>query len=597
MSMVESLFLSVLERSCEATALVILAGLFLALLRHRIFARWHAVVWLVVMARLVLPQGPSSPWSVFNWVPADLTARALREAHPAETSLLAGGGEAVGDEGDGMAARRMASGSPGGFPVSRPFAPRWSVLLAWAWLIGGWALLLRLGLQTRDLAAKLQQGKPVTDPAILNRLDGCRRELALATPMALIETPHVRSPALFGPLPRRLFLPVGVLNQLNAAQQRCLFLHELAHVKRWDPFLNWALGLLRLVHWFNPLVAYAFHRWRRDRELACDERVLAMEHRCPPGLYGETLIRLLELAAARDHGPRWTGFLGGRAEAEARIQNISRFEGGPRGRILPAALISLLMVVGFTSARTAAPPPRTTSAQSANPRAADATLDPPRIVATSPPLRTLDVDPALKEITVTFDRDMASGFSWTGGGPDFPVIPEGQKPHWRDSRTCVLPVRLEPARYYRVGINSTSHLNFRSREGVPARVSVLCFTTLGASREVQRRVRQPEIVAFDPPNADQAVDPSRTQISVTFNLPMGQGFSWTGGGPAFPTIPEGKSPRWSADRLTCVLPVQLEPGRNYRLGLNSPSHRNFQSADGVPLEPVTYTFRTAAVRP
>ena len=46
--------------------------------------------------------------------------------------------------------------------------------------------------------------------------------------------------------------------------------------------------------------------------------------------------------------------------------------------------------------------------------------------------------------------------------------------------------------------------------------------------------------------------------------------------------------------MTCVLPVELEPGKEYRLGLNSPSHKNFQSAGGVPLDPVTITFKTRA---
>jgi hypothetical protein len=38
----------------------------------------------------------------------------------------------------------------------------------------------------------------------------------------------------------------------------------------------------------------------------------------------------------------------------------------------------------------------------------------------------------------------------------------------------------------------------------------------------------------------------------------------------------------------------LKPNAQYRLGLNSPSFKNFQSAGGVPLEPVVYTFKTGA---
>jgi hypothetical protein len=71
------------------------------------------------------------------------------------------------------------------------------------------------------------------------------------------------------------------------------------------------------------------------------------------------------------------------------------------------------------------------------------------------------------------------------------------------------------------------------------------------------------------------------------------GFSWTGGGPSFPTIPDGQKPRWSRDGKSCTLPVKLEPGHKYELGLNSVSHKNFGSKWGVPLEPVHFVFTTS----
>lgn len=101
----------------------------------------------------------------------------------------------------------------------------------------------------------------------------------------------------------------------------------------------------------------------------------------------------------------------------------------------------------------------------------------PRIVATSPANGATGVDPGLTEITVTFDQDMAEGFSWTGGGPQYPKTPQGQRPHWRDRRTCVLPVELEAGHDYRVGINSPSYHNFRSSAGQPVEPSAINFST------------------------------------------------------------------------------------------------------------------------
>lgn len=217
----------------------------------------------------------------------------------------------------------------------------------------------------------------------------------------------------------------------------------------------------------------------------------------------------------------------------------------------------------------------------------------PRIVSTNPKPGATDVDPALAEITVTFDRDMDTrGYSWTGGGPDFPPGIEGQRPRWLDKRTCVLPVKLEQGHYYRVGINAQSFHNFRSAQGVPVNPSAIYFTTQGAGKNLEQKVQVPRIVKMAPANQEDRVDPNLKELRVTFNVPMGPGFSWVGGGDDFPTIPEGQRPSWTADKKTCILPVQLKPNWEYRLGLNSESFKNFHSEGGVPLEPVAYTFKT-----
>ena len=202
----------------------------------------------------------------------------------------------------------------------------------------------------------------------------------------------------------------------------------------------------------------------------------------------------------------------------------------------------------------------------------------------------------MTEITVTFDQAMGGGMSWTGGGPAFPPPPEGQKAQWRDKYTCVLPVKLEAGHFYRVGINSTSHQNFSSAHGLAAKPAAIYFTTQGASDELKAMTLVPQVVNLDPYNGALNVSPALTELRVTFNVPMGGGFSWctvSDDGADFPNGPEGKRPYWTEDKKTCVLPVELKPGMTYRLSLNAAEFKNFQSAGGVPLEPVQYTFKTS----
>ena len=190
-------------------------------------------------------------------------------------------------------------------------------------------------------------------------------------------------------------------------------------------------------------------------------------------------------------------------------------------------------------------------------------------------------------------RDMADGMSWAGRTrqPNFPPVPKGQRPYWRDRRTCVLPVSLEAGHFYRVELNPTGRQAFCGEDDRPANQSVLYFTTQGAGEEVRAMLTKPKVVDLIPANGATDVDPNLTELRVTFDLPMWKGYSWTGGGEQYPE--SGCTNVHWLDEHTCVLPVTLRPNRQYILGINSEVAMNFQSANGgVPADPVVYTFRT-----
>jgi hypothetical protein len=100
----------------------------------------------------------------------------------------------------------------------------------------------------------------------------------------------------------------------------------------------------------------------------------------------------------------------------------------------------------------------------------------------------------------------------------------------------------------------------------------------------------PQVVSLEPPNGSEVEAAKTTKLVATFDRPMNQGgFSFCGGGPAFP---KGKGrPQWIDDR-TVVLEVELEPDHAYSLSLNCPAATNFRSKDGTALAPVPWSFVT-----
>src|SRR5262245_43245755 len=75
---------------------------------------------------------------------------------------------------------------------------------------------------------------------------------------------------------------------------------------------------------------------------------------------------------------------------------------------------------------------------------------PPSVVKTGPPCGATEVDPDLKEITVTFSKDMMTERMWSICQTSKETFPEGagQIHYQADKRTCVFPVKLQPGKTY-----------------------------------------------------------------------------------------------------------------------------------------------------
>ncbi len=103
---------------------------------------------------------------------------------------------------------------------------------------------------------------------------------------------------------------------------------------------------------------------------------------------------------------------------------------------------------------------------------------PPVVVKTVPQSGARNVSRDLKEIKVTFSKDMKDKtWSWiqlTKGS--FPEL-TGKPRYLADKRTCVLPVKLKPGTTYAIWINTQKFTSFRDADGRPAVPYLLAFRT------------------------------------------------------------------------------------------------------------------------
>ncbi len=83
------------------------------------------------------------------------------------------------------------------------------------------------------------------------------------------------SPAVCGLFRPVILVPHNLAPSLGSRHLRAVLLHELAHIKRGDLWVNWAQTILQIIYFYNPLLWFADSTICRVREQAVDETVLA----------------------------------------------------------------------------------------------------------------------------------------------------------------------------------------------------------------------------------------------------------------------------------------------------------------------------------
>jgi hypothetical protein len=102
----------------------------------------------------------------------------------------------------------------------------------------------------------------------------------------------------------------------------------------------------------------------------------------------------------------------------------------------------------------------------------------------------------------------------------------------------------------------------------------------------------PRVVTTSPLNGTQDVDPALTKLSVTFNEPMQDG-SWSWAYADKNQFPDMTGQPYYLDGNTKnILPVKLEPNKDYVIWLNTSRFQNFKNQRGVPSAPFKLAFRT-----
>jgi beta-lactamase regulating signal transducer with metallopeptidase domain len=138
----------------------------------------------------------------------------------------------------------------------------------------------------------------------------------------LLISPDIVSPMAVGFLRPAVVLPESLLAELSEPEREHVLLHESAHLAKYDDWSNLAMRLLAGALALHPVAIWILWRIEREREMACDDWVVARIGSARP--YAASLARMAELRQARRGEILASGIFGSGSRIGERIEMLLR---------------------------------------------------------------------------------------------------------------------------------------------------------------------------------------------------------------------------------------------------------------------------------
>jgi beta-lactamase regulating signal transducer with metallopeptidase domain len=293
----------------SSLVIVILLLLDRALRRHVRAAVRYGLL-LLVLVKLMLPPGLALPTGLAYWVPWPSSA----SSEPGQASTFVTVQEIASELDAG-------ENQVGGWQATDRKPITWSALLMCMWgmgVVGLGCMLVRRSIRARRIVRETMD----PSPALGGLFEECLARMGQSPKIQVRVSDRLSSPALCGLVRPTILIPAALAERLASPQLRAILIHELAHVSRWDLWINHLQTVLQILYWCHPLVWLANARLRQVREEAVDDAV--MEALADDAdRYPATLIEVAKVAVLRPvTSLGFLGILESRGKLSRRIRRL-----------------------------------------------------------------------------------------------------------------------------------------------------------------------------------------------------------------------------------------------------------------------------------
>ncbi|MFT5466325.1 MAG: beta-lactamase regulating signal transducer with metallopeptidase domain [Verrucomicrobiales bacterium] len=175
----------------------------------------------------------------------------------------------------------------------------WSAASPWvvsAYLLGLCLMSLRLWFSFAHVRKLRSDADPVEEPEWSRALVRLCERFNLRTAPALKWSARVAGPVVIGLIKPAILLPISLSLQLSMRQAEIVLAHELAHLRRRDPWIVIFQRVVETILFFHPAMWWVSRQLEKAREEACDDLVVSKG--TDPADYAEALVRCSELRLA-----------------------------------------------------------------------------------------------------------------------------------------------------------------------------------------------------------------------------------------------------------------------------------------------------------
>ncbi|MGB2823096.1 MAG: M56 family metallopeptidase [Phycisphaerae bacterium] len=314
-------------------------------------AHWRYLLWLIVLAKCLVPPLVTVPLAV---LPAEQAPEVPGQAATANATLAPASNDGAAP--DSPVDRRAgvpdeaiappAGASAAGDTARAGLTARQAV--AAGWIVGAGAFLLFCLFKACRINRRIRRTCRPASCYLQSEAADVSRRLGLGRAARLYLVDGPARPFVWGLVRGSIFLPTDFGEVTTAEQRRAVLGHELAHIARWDALINTVQTIAQGIFFFHPLVWWANREIRREREKCCDEMAVAALG-SPPGRYSSAIVEALAIKRQETEALSSLAVAGPVRAIEERIRTIMRpnrtFHKRPTWAALGAAVMLAVVIV------------------------------------------------------------------------------------------------------------------------------------------------------------------------------------------------------------------------------------------------------------